>query len=553
MQSFHLAYPTILRMRRARARTSIEFTFRGSYSFPATFYHFYHSFTTSSWLSLMEMEDAVRPSKEAIERMRTISQLVWSQHALTTSSELPLQCIQPQQMLGRVPAYLGRDFESRKDSLSLHHTSSLDGLSPLFISGKSIWQTTSEGECDLEQKVLPHQLLLGVQRSTTCVFADYSCFRHWPGVCNTLDNAEQGNYLAVLFYAWSYILSSTWLERQPSTLAQTRRMRYLHCRANESDIDDTQHCGGFEIDLCSMDDDAARWWAAVLSPAGWQATVFHNGHTYKSPWSVRNIDTRPFILRRNYDQHCPGSTPPSSRQALKYLADFCATHNLSGQCCAALMATLFIPFNSGRTITLPLPVPYTPAAVFTRPSSSKLNIAPLPFSRDKIYKQRELLPYYMTLSCNGWTLRSLLHSTFFNPDVYCNLVGSWLEPAFEALDPILDAEDHTRLTILLTRRQPVLGPLWLGAILTGTAMTILHAIQSGQWAVDLHAAAWTGTEQSFLTTKLSGPRAAKQSKINRDDECRLLFLTGCDGFSSVPVCPWKPFGSSALSDTEIAV
>ncbi|TPX22398.1 hypothetical protein DIZ76_014270 [Coccidioides immitis] len=302
-----------------------------------------------------------------------------------------------------------------------------------------------------------------------------------------------------------------------------------------------------------MDDDAARWWAAVLSPAGWQATVFHNGHIYKSPWSVRNIDTRPFILRRNYDQHCPGSTPPSSRQALKYLADFCATHNLSGQCCTALMATLFIPFNSGRTITLPLPVPYTPTAVFTRPSSSKLNIAPLPFSRDNIYEQRELLPYYMTLSCNGWALRSLLHSTFFNPDVYCNLVGSWLEPAFEALEPILDAEDYTGLTILLTRRQPVLGPLWLGAILTGTATTILHAIRSGQWAVDLHAAAWTGTEQSFLTTKLSGPRAAKQSRINRDDECRLLFLTGCDGFSSVPVCPWKPFGSSALSDTEIAV
>ncbi|KMU74502.1 hypothetical protein CISG_10336 [Coccidioides immitis RMSCC 3703] len=217
------------------------------------------------------------------------------------------------------------------------------------------------------------------------------------------------------------------------------------------------------------------------------------------------------------------------------------------------MATLFIPFNSGRTITLPLPVPYTPTAVFTRPSSSKLNIAPLPFSRDNIYEQRELLPYYMTLSCNGWALRSLLHSTFFNPDVYCNLVGSWLEPAFEALEPILDAEDYTGLTILLTRRQPVLGPLWLGAILTGTATTILHAIRSGQWAVDLHAAAWTGTEQSFLTTKLSGPRAAKQSRINRDDECRLLFLTGCDGFSSVPVCPWKPFGSSALSDTEIAV
>ncbi|KMU92424.1 LOW QUALITY PROTEIN: hypothetical protein CIHG_10235 [Coccidioides immitis H538.4] len=138
----------------------------------------------------------------------------------------------------------------------------------------------------------------------------------------------------------------------------------------------------------------------------------------------------------------------------------------------------------------------------------------------------------MTLSCNGWALRSLLHSTFFNPDVYCNLVGSWLEPAFEALEPILDAEDYTGLTILLTRRQPVLGPLWLGAILTGTATTILHAIRSGQWAVDLHAAAWTGTEQSFLTTKLSGPRAAKQSRINRDDECRLLFLTGCDGFSS---------------------
>lgn len=37
---------------------------------------------------------------------------------------------------------------------------------------------------------------------------------------------------------------------------------------------------------------------------------------------------------------------------------------------------------------------------------------------------------YMALSCNAWGLRSRLCSTFFGPDVECNLVSSWLNPAF---------------------------------------------------------------------------------------------------------------------------
>jgi hypothetical protein len=41
--------------------------------------------------------------------------------------------------------------------------------------------------------------------------------------------------------------------------------------------------------------------------------------------------------------------------------------------------------------------------------------------------------------------------------------------------------------------------------------------------------------------------------ISRSDECRLLFLTDAQGYTRIPICPWKPFGNTALCDTEIEV
>ncbi|KAL5326455.1 hypothetical protein ACEPPN_004140 [Leptodophora sp. 'Broadleaf-Isolate-01'] len=42
-------------------------------------------------------------------------------------------------------------------------------------------------------------------------------------------------------------------------------------------------------------------------------------------------------------------------------------------------------------------------------------------------------------------------------------------------------------------------------------------------------------------------------RIYRSDECRLLYLAGEELNSRIPICPWSPFGTTALSDTDICV
>lgn len=41
--------------------------------------------------------------------------------------------------------------------------------------------------------------------------------------------------------------------------------------------------------------------------------------------------------------------------------------------------------------------------------------------------------------------------------------------------------------------------------------------------------------------------------IRREDEYRLLFITGCDGYTKPPMHPWKPFGEIPLQDSELPV
>jgi hypothetical protein len=159
----------------------------------------------------------------------------------------------------------------------------------------------------------------------------------------------------------------------------------------------------------------------------------------------------------------------------------------------------------------------------------------------------------MTLSCNSWGMRPLLYSAFFDPEVYCNLVSPWLEPAFETIDPIVKRGDYETLAIVMGRRQPTLAALWLGAIITGMEGRIFQAVRTGLSAIDIHAAAWTATIHSFIGLGCSTPCNIGDVEIRRSDECRLLFLTGCEGYSRVPICPWQPFGTVTLQDTEIEV
>ncbi|CAD6444267.1 8b13afad-1427-4a10-b3bc-d4cea8009edc [Sclerotinia trifoliorum] len=429
-------------------------------------------------------EDALRPSQADTQRMLVRSYHTWLSYTAKTNPQDGLQqdCFLLRNVLGRVPAFLANGFSKDCESprLKLRHSESSSNNSALYINGWSTW-CVSEGDCSLKEKIMHHhhQLLLGLQSSTRCCFADNSPFYDWPGV--------QGE------------------RKSPAS-----------------------------------DDDAARWWTAILANGeGWRATITRDSKVYRSPWSISLAATRSFKLRRTAHYQKSSAEivmPPSSEQALRFLSDFCVLHNTRSQSSAALAATLTFPFLSNMTATLPTP-PFSPAGL----------------EAEIVFEEGKLLPYYMTLSCDCRGMQSLLCGSFFDTEVSCNLVSPWLEPIFSIIDPIVQRGDYGTLAMVMGKRQPKLASLWLGAIISGMAQIILPYVRNGLLSVELHACAWTSTTHSFINARPPTRCAIGNNEISRSDECRLLYLTEAEGHSRVPVCPRKPFGTTLLCDTEIEV
>jgi hypothetical protein len=517
----------------------------------------------------MEMKDALRASDSEIGRMLMRSVVTWSSYAeeARENDELPFRCLDIRGMLGAVPAFLtSRTHEKLSPVQTEHEPSEHDESSyDLFISGKSTWCTT-EGNCNLQAKTMSHRLLLGVSSSTPCHFAEDCRFRHWPGIEKT-EPAVQSNCIAVLAFAWCYIFSAKWVELQRSDGMEQNsweQLVYLHDVARWS-VDQGESPDDIEVDLGTVDDCAARWWAAVLAAGeGWQATITRAGRLYRSPWSIRVEASRRFRLRKTParsdgvivpEKAC--ESPPSSRTALKYLYDFCILNRVSGQCFAALAAILFIPYRGGKQeLFLPEPQPnlYDRQQHHFTTGTKRRRLHAIPRSMDNFQtEQSELLPYYMSLSCNIKGIRALLHGSFFDSSVCCNLVSPWLEGAFKTIDAIVGRGEYSRLAAVMEKRQPRLAALWLGAIIIGMEDDIFRPVRTGMFAIDLLAAAWTATTHSFIGPGSLVPSLREGNKISRSDECRLLYLADCEEHSRVPMCPWQPFGNTSLSDTDISV
>ena len=443
-------------------------------------------------------QDPLRASPDQLQRVSARSRATWSSYAERVSNkhQLPPACVQLESILGGVPAYLAHRIAD-PSRLKLQHQKE---RGEVFLSGRSTWRT-SEIDCGLGRKHLSLRLLHGIKSSTRCDFDKDSCFRHWPGILDGIEHAEDTNYLAVLAFAWAYILSARWVELQGSRNApeNAKRMVYLHKQAPvvQSDSQNESLLNGIEVDVGCVESDAGRWWAAILATGeGWNATTAKEGEIYRSPWSITIPSTQHFRLHMS-GGYKPTSTsshaPPSSEKALSFLSDFCVFHNIRGQCSAALAACMFFPFLRSLVVLLPLPR--------TRRCAGE---TPLSHSKcDDVTREGPLLPYYMSISCNIWGMRALLSGSFFDTHVYCNAVNPWLEPAFEILDPFVKNRDFVAVAAIMGERQPKLAALWLGASLTGVASRIIRDVHCGLSAIELHAAAWTRTTHTFIGPSVS--------------------------------------------------
>ncbi|KAJ5177195.1 uncharacterized protein N7482_003072 [Penicillium canariense] len=483
------------------------------------------------------MGDAARPSDDEFTKVLQESLVTWSSYLSAGSEDhlFPLQAIDLKSLVYQTPPFLGDDLASSDEKILFACEEMQSTQGSLLINGRSTWRT-SKGTCDLQPRILPKQLLLAVGRRSRVRFSEDSPLSDWPGV-QGLSGYDKGNYLSVLYFAWAYILSARWVELLHRSADHECHMGYTVQGVGSSPPPDKH--SKVLIDLGEDDcEEEVLWWRAILcSGNGWDATTKYNGHIYLSPWSV-SIKEAGLTLATKAAMGAK-SEPPSSATALKYLTRFCVHHRFYAQCSLALAGVLYIPFLKGRIVSLPFPKPVPRLELKEHVDDS---------ITDFLNGHSQLLPKYMTLSSNPWGLRSLLNSTFFNPDIECNLVSAWLNPAFAVLDSIPPRK--TSLVALLTNRQPRLGILWLGAVFTDLTKSILRDLRSGMVALDLLASAWTGTTQTFLTSQMGDNNG---ESIRRDDECRLLFITACEGHDRPPIWPWKPFGVTQICDTELSV
>ncbi|KAH6668041.1 hypothetical protein B0J14DRAFT_548302 [Halenospora varia] len=518
------------------------------------------------------MVDELRPSFSDVQRVYTQSSQKWSSHARDSSLQngFPPNYFSLRNMIGNIPSYLSHNSSEGQEqngepAFDLHTKTLSNGLSTIYVNGHSSWNV-GEGHCDLREKIMPHQLLLGVQKSISCSFSDNGVFASWSGFHgHDMTPSEDGNCIAILVFAWSYILSALWVEIQQASdrgSAQPKdRIIYLQHRAGW--VDDTSESPSDTIDihLGDVSEGAARWWAAILAKdEGWRAEIERNEIVYRSPWSTTSASAdQQFRLKQTNTspssfESC--SSPPSSAIALDYLADFCYIHNAGSQCSAALAAVLTLPSAAKANLPLPRlcsPCLGTPSESPNTSSSKSFSFSPpgRADEKEEILRDFSLLPYYMTLSCSRRGIESLLCNTFFNPHIACNLVSAWAQPIFEVLDPLIAERDYKVLATVLGRERPKIATLWTGALITGMAQSILQHCRNGLIAIEIHTAAWTNTTQTFMSTDpqpLPDP-----DHIYRSDESRLLYLAGEELNSRLPICPWFPFGTTALCDTDICV
>ncbi|KAF4625240.1 hypothetical protein G7Y89_g12929 [Cudoniella acicularis] len=158
-----------------------------------------------------------------------------------------------------------------------------------------------------------------------------------------------------------------------------------------------------------------------------------------------------------------------------------------------------------------------------------LNYAPIMIG-GKLLLQRRTYPFHSTL---------LPHTHLLPPT----------QGTFAFLDSEIVQGQYNLLHVLM-ERDPGLAFLWLGAFITGVQKRSSQEAHLGWWKIDLNAAAWTGTFMSFIQEPVS-PTVAKTEEISRSDECRLMYLCHDLPYTVPPLFPFGPFGSTALSDTNI--
>ena len=476
------------------------------------------------------------PRTKDVQAVLQRSQQRWESNAHYAESRrgFPERVINPHSLIQRVPAMPNNHILEQFPDGSL-----------LKVRGRATWKYESNTRCDLSERIATTELIIGVTAATKFTAVGVG-FHNWEEISDEREThgPETGNHLAVLIPCWAYILSNFLVETQGCL------MEYTGVSAPSVDNNTNSGDPGYRVYVGNADSKEARWWKAVLAPGqGWRSIIRTSSDvTYLAPWSLEyQGDLRFFIETSNimlYADNTGNARPPSSKEALQYLTSYCLLHDLGTQYFAALSSVLTLPLHNvlGRKVQLPKPVMVQ--------TSRKSSVLP------DVRKQLLDLPHLVTLSCAARVLSSALWTVFWEPGIDCNLASAWLSPALKVVGPLIEANHHETLVRILVRHRPRVGPLWLGATLTGICRDIPHflrTLEAPYARPESLASAWLGIPQLFTDTPGVGGYKCDGDHIRRADRWRLLHDVGSQPYNSTPLSSWQPFGSMPLSGVEVDV
>lgn len=353
--------------------------------------------------------------------------------------------------------------------------------------------------------------------------------------------SNKGDYVAILMLAWTYILSARWAEVMPTSC----KISYVGDHDGSEPLTEQDHTTSFMVDIGDAGPAEARWWTAVLTRnEGWHALMTREQDTFYSPWCIFQPDMN-FHISTSTTTSGALHVAASFSDACSYLDRFCSRFNIIDQSHVALAAVVLMPsMDRGDGFRIP-----RPQHSVHKTGSSFVSIA----DQEKHYwvDRHALLDRLICMSCNVGGIRPMLLSTFYNPNIECNAVTPWLQGISAAIASLTEGNRNS-IGLLCAQISPGIAPFWLGSSVLGILDRLFDDIRCGRIPVDLTSAEWSGTVQSFLQQKISEPLVS-DCRIQRADECRLLLLTQSPDHTRVPVCQWKPMGTTPALDVDIEV
>lgn len=495
-------------------------------------------------------DDPVRPSKDEIVQAVKESKDTWFGNVEVTINreDFPELYLDSSKMLYRVPAMPD---DSLVGPYRRPLRKAVDG-GELLAYGYSTWEISGPKECGLggcSKSTGRCPIVIGV-RNITMVNADDEGLRS----CGESGVRFSNGMTTAIVLGLAYIFSQRLIELQGQGDGASLSAGYMHytdCAAAVHEGNEKETPVSYtDISIGNVEDDAKRWWQAVLAPGqGWEAVVATDIEgPFFAPWAIRTGNKLSFKIRQ---EGCLGGTPdispPSSTRAIKFLRDFCRLHNAGTEFAVAVATALLLPVHNHYSLPANLD-----SELLHRLRDQNIRLS---FDDRQIESFEDNLSIYLTLGCHPRGILSNLCGIFWEPNVPCNLVSAWLYPPLELLPciPGIDGSKHRYHEVLVREcalRRPNITSLFLGACITGLISLVLGSVKTGLSILDLDAAAWTNSEQSFIQNPGSRP-SRSHSRMPRSDIWRLLYITG--EYPNPPLTPWKPFGDMDLQDIPVSV